>query len=135
MPCVWFVMEYVQRLTQIPNLPSHDVLRVRNGVLHVLYSRKNLQTIAHTVTHNFVENHIQTEKDEEHARHIILTIFEMLWQFFDSCVRLKKKTSTITFQLDESLTNEIKNDTSDLGISTNILANQIFRRHVQWEKY
>ena len=46
-----------------------------------------------------------------------------------------KKTSTITFRLDETLISEIKNDASDLGISTNILVNQIFKRHVQWEKY
>ncbi|HJU12882.1 MAG TPA: hypothetical protein VJ792_00305 [Candidatus Nitrosotalea sp.] len=46
-----------------------------------------------------------------------------------------KKTSTITFRLDDDILKRLRDESDKRQISTNTLANQAFRRFLEWDIY
>lgn len=45
------------------------------------------------------------------------------------------RTTTITFRVNENLIRKLKEEAEDREISLNTLANQIFKRYVEWDSY
>ncbi len=50
-------------------------------------------------------------------------------------VRSSKKSSTITFRLDEGTINKLRNLSRVQEVSTNTLVNQALRRFIEWDSY
>ena len=48
---------------------------------------------------------------------------------------LSKKTSTITFRLDDDVLSKLRNESNKRQVSTNTLANQALRRFLEWDIY
>ncbi|MDE1816273.1 MAG: hypothetical protein KGI11_06920 [Thaumarchaeota archaeon] len=48
---------------------------------------------------------------------------------------LSKKTSTITFRLDDEVLTRLRDESSKRQVSTNTLANQALRRFLEWDIY
>ncbi|MFQ5940119.1 MAG: hypothetical protein ACE5KA_00250 [Nitrososphaerales archaeon] len=46
----------------------------------------------------------------------------------------KKKTSVMSFRLDEDIVEALRQEAEDEEISLNVLANHVFRRYVEWER-
>jgi len=52
-----------------------------------------------------------------------------------SVVVNSKRTSTVTFRIDEELLNKLRFESKNQEISTNTLVNQVFRRFLEWDVY
>lgn len=46
----------------------------------------------------------------------------------------KKRTSVMSFRLDEDIVEALRQEADDEEISLNVLANHVFRRYVEWER-
>ena len=45
------------------------------------------------------------------------------------------KSTSISFRIDESILNKLKNEAKENDISLNTLANQVFKRYVEWDSF
>ena len=49
--------------------------------------------------------------------------------------KTNKKSSTISFRIDEDYLKELREETQEKKVSLNTLANQIFAEYVEWQRY